>query len=276
MANRAFLCGINDRPDAPLAGCLNDISDMANFLHTKGGFDKADIRLLADKRATTDEIMGRLTWLVYGVEPGDRLFFMFSGYGAVLAERARTPLDGDVDQVKEVLCPSDFDWNKIRHRESHSIYPQYLETVFGRIPDGVQCTIVLDTCHAGSAVFDTQPASASSKRGKSLRAPLDLEWREQVAKEKALTLTRFDTNKAAIITACQPDQVGIESRFNGHANGVLTYWLLRALNSPGGLSLPLPTILKMVQGEIKKTGGNQTPELRGSQSLCQGSFLGSK
>lgn len=58
--NRALLVGINCYPDAPLRGCVNDISDMAKFLTTKCHFAMDDVRLLADKRATKHAIMERL------------------------------------------------------------------------------------------------------------------------------------------------------------------------------------------------------------------------
>ena len=51
--DRALLVGINAYPGAPLAGCLNDVTDMATFLTSKSGFAADSIRLLTDSRATT-------------------------------------------------------------------------------------------------------------------------------------------------------------------------------------------------------------------------------
>ncbi|MFH1476981.1 MAG: caspase family protein [Verrucomicrobiota bacterium] len=56
--NRALLVGINAYPDAPLRGCVNDVTDMANFLVARRGFAQADIRLLSDRRATTAVSIG--------------------------------------------------------------------------------------------------------------------------------------------------------------------------------------------------------------------------
>jgi hypothetical protein len=50
--NRAFLVGINAYPGNSLNGCVNDITDMAQFLVERCGFQHADIRLLTDGRAT--------------------------------------------------------------------------------------------------------------------------------------------------------------------------------------------------------------------------------
>ena len=87
VMNRALLVGINSYPTAPLQGCVDDVQDMAGFLVESCGFLDSDIRLLVDARATTDAIRERLTWLVSGVRPGDRVLFHYSGHGTVLPLR---------------------------------------------------------------------------------------------------------------------------------------------------------------------------------------------
>ena len=81
--NRALLVGINAYPGAPLAGCVNDISDMAAHLVENCAFAQSDIRLLTDGRATTTAILDRLNWLVDGAKAGDRLYFWDSKRGIV-------------------------------------------------------------------------------------------------------------------------------------------------------------------------------------------------
>lgn len=272
MANKAFLCGINEYA-TPLAGAVNDIVDMADFLHTKCGFKKGDIRLLADKRATTDEILSRLTWLVADAKAGDRLFFMFSGLGTKLFERNSLSTTEEIDEAVEGLCSVDFSWTD----QGRAILSHDIDNVYSVVPVGVQFITVLDTSYAAKTEKPDRGApTTSTEKYRGLPAPVDLEWREQVAKEAGILTTRIQNENAAFISASLFDQVAVERKFNGRANGALTYWLLRALSNPGSLSLPLPAILKMVQNEMKKVGISQTPHLYGNTEICQGSFFGSK
>jgi hypothetical protein len=57
--NRALLVGINSYPGAPLNGCVNDVTDMANFLVDNCNFTMSDIRLLTDARATMGSPINR-------------------------------------------------------------------------------------------------------------------------------------------------------------------------------------------------------------------------
>jgi hypothetical protein len=79
--DRALLVGINKYPGAPLHGCVNDITDMANFLKNKGGFAMNSIRLLTDGQATLATIVERLKLAGSGVRPGVRVLFHYSGHG---------------------------------------------------------------------------------------------------------------------------------------------------------------------------------------------------
>lgn len=101
MTDKALLVGINRYPGAPLAGCVNDIQDMAHFLVNKMHFSPASIRLLADGRATTQAILDRLHWLVADLKAGDRVVFHYSGHGAQVP--TRNP-EGEVDGLDEVVC----------------------------------------------------------------------------------------------------------------------------------------------------------------------------
>jgi hypothetical protein len=263
--NKAFLCGINAYPGAPLAGCLNDVSDMATFLNTKCGFPSSGIRLLSDKRATTAAILSRLAWLVQGAAPGDKLFFLFSGHGAQVA--TRDSVTEEVDGLDEVICPYGFDWS-----DPHMIRDNDFERIFSTVPDGVQFIWVSDSCHSGSLEKE-MPAMGQTKRDKGFPTPVDIAWRSKVAVDLGHAPKKSAPN-LALISGCKSNQTSADARFAGRANGALTYYLLKALSSSGGLSLPLTTIIQMVQGDLKKTGYSQVPQLEGNLGLMQRSFFG--
>jgi hypothetical protein len=139
--DKALLVGINRYPAAPLRGCVNDVTDLAQFLVDSCGFAMGDVRLIADERATKTEITDRLNWLVDGAKPGDRLFFHFSGHGTQMATRDH---QGEIDGLDEVICPVDFDWT-----DDHVIRDKDFRRVFGSIPEGCQFVWVSDSCHSG-------------------------------------------------------------------------------------------------------------------------------
>ena len=80
MARRALLVGLNKYkiPGSDLNGCVNDVTNIRDILLKYFGFDVNDIRILIDDRATKENIMNRLRWLVADVKSGDRLLFHFS------------------------------------------------------------------------------------------------------------------------------------------------------------------------------------------------------
>src|SRR5262249_33204890 len=139
--NRALLVGINAYPGNELHGCVNDVTDMAEFLVGHCGFDEGDIRLLTDSRATTDAIKERLNWLLDGLKAGDRVVFHYSGHGAQFPIRGA---NGKVTRVDECICPVDFDWT-----EEHAIRDKQFGDMFKLIPSGVDFEWVSDSCFSG-------------------------------------------------------------------------------------------------------------------------------
>ena len=118
--NKALLVGINAYPNCPLRGCVNDITDMANLLVTKFGFKPEEIRLLTDARATTSAILERIKWLA-GSQPGDRVFFHYSGHGAQYpARNDKSEIDGQY----EVICVGELMHIPTNHGllQAHRVY----------------------------------------------------------------------------------------------------------------------------------------------------------
>ena len=108
MTNRALLVGINDYPSPnQLSGCLNDIDDMSAYLQSACGFEPGDIQTIADKQATTANILAALEAFASSLAPGDRALFHYSGHGAQMPTRT----SGEIDGLDEVICPVDFDWS---------------------------------------------------------------------------------------------------------------------------------------------------------------------
>jgi len=269
--DKALLVGINRYAAAPLKGCVNDIIDMAEFLVEKCAFSKTSVRLIADERATTAEIFARLEWLVDGAQPGDRLFFHYSGHGAQMATRDH---QGEIDGLDEVICPVDFDW-----RDEHAIRDKDFRRIFGSVPRGVEFVWVSDSCHSGDLSRDLPLPDTLVKL---FPTPVDIQWRIESAVAKGfqpLTLTRVPEAAVneALISGCHSEQTSADASFDGRPNGVLTYFLLQTLRAERGLEMPLADVHATVKAAVAATQRyRQVPGLEGSPDVIKQPFLASQ
>ncbi|KGO73720.1 Peptidase C14, caspase catalytic [Penicillium italicum] len=155
---RALLIGINyaGQPNA-LKGCINDVTNMSNFLTQRFGYKREDMVILTDDQRnpmslpTKANILRAMQWLVKDAQPNDSLFIHFSGHGG------RTPdLDGDEDDgFDDVIYPLDY-------RQAGHIVDDDMHAIMVRpLRPGVRLTAIFDSCHSGTAldlpyVYSTQ------------------------------------------------------------------------------------------------------------------------
>lgn len=268
--NRALLVGINKYPSAPLGGCINDVSDVANFLVGKCGFVMSDVRLLTDERATTAGIKERLGWLLTGLRAGDRVLFHYSGHGVQMP--TRNPA-GEVDGLDEAICPVDFDWS-----DERAIRDKEFNKLFATVPEGVEFVWISDSCHSGDL---SRAIPKTPHKHRTMNPPLDINWRLQTAKEnkKMRTITvvgsAANTN-IALIAACQSTQTAADAAFNNRPNGALSYFLLKELQKPDGLKTPLTKAIENVAAALTQNGFEQKPQVEGNKILTQRGFLAVK
>lgn len=270
MSDRALLVGINRYPDAPLAGCVNDVVDMAEFLVKSCAFKQDAVRLLTDQRATTDAIKGRLAWLVRDARPGDRLFFQFSGHGVQMP--ARNDL-GEVDKLDEAVCPVTFDWT-----DQHALRDDFFSLAFKKLPAGVQFIWVSDSCHSGNLTRGMARPSLARTRSlgpRTMPIPADIAWRAQTAQAKGLKTKRFvhvdDQFPGVLISGCRQDETSADAQFRGRPNGALTYLLLRALQADR--TRAIVGAVEQARRDLARLGYKQHPQVEGSRAIMDGPFF---
>jgi hypothetical protein len=265
--NRAFLVGINAYPGNELNGCVNDVVDMAKFLVGHCGFDEGDIRLLTDARATTKAIREHLTWLLDGVKAGDRLLFHYSGHGAQFPLRDQ---HGKVTEVDECICPVDFDWTV-----EHAIRDKDFKQMFAHVPEGVQLNWVSDSCFSGDLARVLMP---EKRKVKSFPMPADIGWRLRTAEVKGAKRLGFehtiDGLNAVLVSGCSKTETSADAEIDGRFNGALTYYLLKTLSAPKGLTQPLEQDVVRTRAALREGGYQQHPQLEGSEALMKRPFLG--
>jgi uncharacterized caspase-like protein len=269
MANRALLVGINAYPDQPLYGCVNDAKDVAQFLTEKCGFAASDIHMLIDAEATAAKIREALEqWLLQGAAAGDRLLFHYSGHGSILP--------GADGAVHDVICPVDFDFTA-----AHSLSDEDFRKIFAAVPGGVEFNWISDSCHSGDLARGwrrvTRALGMGRVRARFLRPPPALmaeivELRKKQAQRRSLSRA-LDRLNGALIAGCQSDETSADATIDDRANGALTYYLLKELRSPDGLSRDIHTLVGNVATTVANSGYDQHPQVRGLEAVCLRPFL---
>lgn len=272
MAKKALLVGINHYPDPRnnLRGCVNDALQTSQVLGARYGFDGADsVRLLADERATGNAIRRRLEWLLSGARPGDVLVFHFSGHGSQVRDRDGDELDDGLD---EIICPYDHDWD-------NPFTDDELARAIGEVKEGVNLTVILDCCHAGTGLRDFQPPLLP-QRSRSIPPPPDIRHRENfviedcgptrsitmTARRDELPLTRFGARIAGqgalLIAACAPEQVSADAWIEGDFHGALTWYLWRAAFELD-YSASYDKLIRRTRELVAEARFEQVPQLEG-------------
>ena len=98
-----------------------------------------DANLLINDAATYEEIIGSLQELVLSSRPGDVVVFQFSGHGVQLPEINPNGNDSGTD---EAFVPFDY-------QNGAFLLDNDLNKIWSIIPDGVNVTGFLDSCHSG-------------------------------------------------------------------------------------------------------------------------------
>ena len=268
---KALLVGINNYPDPrnELHGCINDITDMADFITKQKQFDTPDVRLLTDSRATKASIVDRLNWLVTGARAGDQLLFHYSGHGAQMATRSGS---GELDGLDEVICPYDFDWT-----DATALKDKEFAKIFALLPKGVDFIWVSDSCHSQDLSRGIKKTIPGIFKVKTMIPPPDIAWRNMSIARTAIPLHELaktaKEKNLALISGCKSAQESADAVFNKRANGALTYFLLKALGAKTAKPTPLRSLVEIVNKSLRKVKYPQEPQIEGSPALIDMPFF---
>lgn len=280
---KAVLVGINyPGTSHALRGCVNDVMLMSDMLTRNFGFKSNEKRVLTDASATTKNILERLEWLVHDAQPGDVLFFHFSGHGSQIIDQT---YDDDVepDGMDEIICPIDLDWRENVIRDDD------FRRIFNKVPAGVNLTVVLDCCHSGGGidskdayqtfgraeVLEVDDPMRSVNRSRELPMPFDIANRgmglDLAVKNQGIRNAQGE-QVGILISGCQSHQTSADSYIGNKFMGAATYFLVRNLQK-AGYDLDYKTLVTHMNEELKQFGYSQRPELNGDERLFEHKFL---
>ena len=263
---RAVVIGINDYPNAPLAGCEFDAMQVSEYLKDNCGFGPGCVRLLLGARATREEIWDRLVWGVTESEPGDELVISYSGHGATEAVR---DVSGRIVRMQQVLCPVDFQWGKLHTKITDGDWVN----VMSRIPQGVRCVAILDSCYSGGMSERKRVRAVANLltaynlvTDRLYPVPSDIDHRNRDAIDLGLVPGSFgsDALNMACIMGCGEGQKSVEASIDGKVRGALTYHLLKAMDRMPGEKLD--AVMAQVVSDMHQGGYLQIPCIFGMQS----------
>lgn len=152
---KALCIGINYKnQDKELRGCVNDAWNMAEFLKSSWNYAKEDIMVLTDEpynlkyMPTKRNILSALRWLVKDAQPGDSLFFHYSGHGGRIIDLDDRRVDGHrVDGFEKAIHP--VDWEHAGEIVTEDLYDAMVKP----LPTGCRLIALFDSCYSGT-VFD--------------------------------------------------------------------------------------------------------------------------
>ncbi|KAG7366735.1 caspase domain containing protein [Nitzschia inconspicua] len=166
---RALLVGINYYGQSgQLSGCINDVKNVQKYLVEHQGYRKENVTVLADDGQhpvpTREKIIRGLRQLVAQSNPGDSVYFHYSGHGGLLDPdywNRFQQADRKLKEYDETLYPVDHGLaGQIR---DFSLFNHFVKPMAA----GVTVTCVMDCCHSGSVLdlpYTYQPTSAGTIR----------------------------------------------------------------------------------------------------------------
>lgn len=261
-----------------LSGCANDVTAMRQMLIDLYGAHPEHILTLTDEAATRDAILAAFrTHLIdtataggpdATAEPAAYLFH-YSGHGSQAIDSTHTEPDG----LDETLVPHDSrlpDHFDIKDFELGALLDE-----LGKDTDNV--TVILDSCHSGSA---TRAAAAAVRVGVR-RCPPDL--REQPDRRPGGTaVTRGGTRGLAgpsdwldsagagyvLLAGCRDRQESSEMETESGVHGAFTHHLIRALSDTGlaggGVPLTYAELHERVRHDVSHLFRDQVPQCEGA------------
>lgn len=285
---KGVLVGINKYKDYPLKGCVNDVAITRDILIKKYQVQPHQIRTIVDARATKDEILERLEWLISQSYTTKNLFFHYSGHGAQLPNQNYED-DQEIDGMDEIICPVDFNW------KTQFIKDDDIGKIISKKNPECRLVMIFDCCHSGTAYrtvggFTPDPVKLASKyiTPRVIETPIDLLARTnmiispfvtkvsgqneelwgfddkdiEVLTDRAVPINprqSFLTENSIFVSGCRDNQTSADAFFGNRYQGALSYCLQKYMYYHPQDSLN-DTIQNAVK-YIKQFGFEQDPVL---------------
>lgn len=270
----ATCCGINHYADtnSDLRGCLNDCSDWAAILKSRG----FEVSILTELHATRSNILKNLKEQVALLKKGDTFIFTFSGHGTWMVDEDTDELD----RRDEAICPSD-----VVHEGPISDDITY--EIFSEKPTGSKAVWIADSCFSGTLSRFAPALAASDQVTRAKFLPPSVWISSAKSVEVAARSIRSPLKSKArvgalVMAGSQDSEYSYDTFLDGRDCGAFTYAALKALkeltNRPGSSSsstLPISYLdwHRAIRKMLPSMDYPQTPMLTGTKTQKRWSIL---
>lgn len=233
MTKRALLVGINYRGTrSELNGCINDVTQVKEFL-LKKGYKEKNITVLTDDTEVKPTRANMLKYFLELILSGDKtLYFHYSGHGGSIVDYSGDEADG----LDETLCPIDY-------CDSGMIVDDELRGLLPCLGEKQRLMAVLDCCHSGSG--------------------MDLKWnlyqRVGGGQMALIADSHYSDTKGQVImlSGCRDEQTSADAYIGGKFQGAMTFAFLSCYPK----SKTYEQLIKNIRNLLRKEKYTQVPNL---------------
>lgn len=231
----ALLVGINNYPNAPLKGCINDTYLQRELLIHRFGFNPKDILLVTDetniKPTRTGILQAFEEHLIKQAKPGDVVVYHFSGHGSQVFD----PDTGASDQLNSTFVP--IDRENSPSGEKTIVSDVMGETLF-LLMSALQTenvAVVLDSCHSGGGKRGNLTIRAINGGARFNPSPMERsyqeQWLSQMSKSREWLKQERQKSiaKGIVIASAARNQLAADTPFDSFYAGAFTYVLTQYL-----------------------------------------------
>ena len=227
---KALLIGINYiGTNNELYGCINDVNIVKERISKEGFTSINMITDLTETKPTKLNILKEFTNLLVNSQPGELLFFMYSGHGDYTLDKNRDERDG----YDELIVS--YDSQGITDDELKSIIQKNLKK-------DVTLFAMFDSCFSGS-VLDLRYQYMDS-----------LNYDNYTENDK----DDITIGNVYMISGCTDEQTSTDSVFDNKPNGAMTWSLLESLKEKPNVSWR--ELVKNMRDILKTSNYDQLPQ----------------
>ncbi|KMZ57843.1 Metacaspase 9 [Zostera marina] len=238
---KALIVGISYRSSRnELKGCINDAKCMKYLLLNRFQFPDSSILMLTEEETdpyripTKQNMRMAMHWLIQGCQPGDSLFFHYSGHGS----RQRNYSGDEVDGYDETLCPLDF------QAQGMIVDDEINQAIVKPIPPGVKLHAIVDSCHSGT-VLDLPFLCRMNRSGQYV-------WEDHRPRSGVWKGT--SGGEVISFSGCDDDQTSADTSALSKitSTGAMTFCFIQAIER--GQAATYGSMLTSMRSTIRNTG----------------------
>ncbi len=271
----ALLVGINEYQGGVrgLNGCVNDVKNVLEFLRRRTQSDEYELHELvltsgdranpAEQRPTRQAVIDGFRQHLRQAGPEDIVFFYYSGHGS----QEPAPPEFwrlEPDRLNETIVCYDS-----RAEGGCDLADKEIAVLLSEVAEkGAQVITVFDSCHSGSISRDLDtvarmtPADDRMRPVQSYLGYESIITSPDVSPEEAATRVWFEVPRGrhVLFSACRPEELAQERFIDDDVHGVLSYYLLDALQRTSG-ALTYRDLYARLAALVRNRAAGQNPTL---------------